>query len=78
VDAEDAGSLSDRLAADEAFTMWSAISLIIFTLLYAPCFVTVVVIGRESGWKWAAFSVVFNTALAYSLATLAFQMGSAL
>lgn len=78
VDAEEPAALSDRLAADPGFNMWSAVSLIIFTILYAPCFVTVVVIGREAGWKWATFSVVFNTALAYSLATLAYQIGTAL
>ncbi|SKA62697.1 ferrous iron transport protein B [Desulfobaculum bizertense] len=78
VDPEAADSLSARLAADPAFTVWSAISLIIFTLLYAPCFVTVVVIAKEAGWKWAAFSVGFNTVLAFSLATLVYQVGSSL
>ena len=61
VDPEEPENLSQRLLADPAFTTWSAIALIIFTMLYAPCFVTVVAIAKESNWKWAAFSVGFNT-----------------
>ncbi|MCW8800909.1 MAG: hypothetical protein OQK71_08300, partial [Desulfobacter sp.] len=42
-----------------------------------PCFVTVVCISRETGsWKWAAFSVGFNTALAFALSVLTYQVGS--
>jgi ferrous iron transport protein B len=54
------------------------LSLIAFVLLYAPCFVTVTVIGREIGWKWAGFSVAFNTILAFTVAALIYQLGSRL
>jgi len=54
-----------------------AFSLIVFTIFYAPCFVAVVCIAKEAGsWKWGAFSVVFNTALAFGLAVLVYQVGS--
>ncbi|MFW6054401.1 MAG: ferrous iron transport protein B, partial [Thermodesulfobacteriota bacterium] len=75
VDSEAAGSLSDRLAADPDFTRVTGLSLMVFVLLYAPCFVTVVAIARESSWKWALFSVVFNTVFAFSLAVAVFQVG---
>ncbi|MBU1002014.1 MAG: ferrous iron transport protein B [Proteobacteria bacterium] len=78
VDPEESESLSNRLAADPGFSSWSAIALIIFTLLYAPCFVAVVAMAKESSWKWAGFSVVFNTLLAYGLAVAAYQIGTAL
>jgi len=52
-------------------------SLIVFTIFYAPCFVAVVCISREAGsWKWGAFSMVFNTLIAFLLAVLVFQLGS--
>jgi ferrous iron transport protein B len=55
------------------------LSLIVFTIFYAPCFVAVVCISREAGsWKWGAFSMVFNTLIAFLLAVLVFQTGSAL
>ena len=56
-----------------------ALSLIIFTIFYAPCFVAVVCIAKEAGsWKWGAFSMVFNTVLAFVLSVLVFQIGTAL
>jgi ferrous iron transport protein B len=76
VDPEEAGSLSARIAADPHWTLPPVLALIIFVLLYAPCFVTVVAMARESSWKWALFAVAFNTVLAYSLAVLVFQVGS--
>lgn len=48
----------------------------IFIMFYAPCFVTVICIARESSWKWGLFSMLFNTALAFSLAVAIFQVGS--
>jgi len=75
VDPEESEGLSGRLAADPAFSVWTALSLIVFTILYAPCFVTVVCIARETSWKWAAFSMAFNTTLAFTAATAVYQIG---
>lgn len=75
--APDGGALlSDRLAEDPEWTFLTAISVIIFVLLYAPCVVTVAVIAKESSWRWAVFAVVFNTLFAFGLATAVFQVGS--
>jgi len=77
VDLEETGSLSERLKSAEGWGPLTAFSLIIFTIFYAPCFVTVVCIAREAGsWKWAGFSVVFNTVLAFGLSVLCYQVGS--
>ncbi|MCP4691209.1 MAG: ferrous iron transport protein B [Desulfobacterales bacterium] len=77
VDPEETGSLSETLAGAPGWSPLVAVSLIIFTIFYAPCFVTVVCISREAGsWKWGAFSMVFNTALAFGLAVLVYQIGS--
>jgi ferrous iron transport protein B len=75
-DPEDAKPLADRLRVDPHWSRLHAVALIVFIMLYAPCFVTVVAIRSEAGsWRWAAFSVVFNTALAYALAVAVFQGG---
>ncbi len=77
VDPEETGSLSDRLRTADGWGPLTAFSLIIFTIFYAPCFVTVVCIAKEAGsWKWAAFSVVFNTTLAFGLSVAVYQVGS--
>ncbi len=76
VDAEESGSLSDALAANPGWSPLTALSLIIFTIFYAPCFVTVVCIVKESGsWKWGLFSMAFNTTVAFVLAALVYQSG---
>jgi ferrous iron transport protein B len=79
VDPEDNESLSQILANDPNWSPLVAMSLIIFTIFYAPCFVSVVCIAKESGsWKWGVFSMTFNTILAFVLATLVFQIGTAI
>ncbi len=78
VDPEEAAPLSHRLAKDSSWSVWTAISLIAFVILYAPCFITVVTIGRELSWKWAAFSVTMNTALAFGISVGIYQVGTLL
>lgn len=77
VNPDDTRSLSQRLKAEEGWGPLTAFSLILFTIFYSPCFVTVVCIARETGsWKWPAFSMVFNTTLALTLSILFYQVGS--
>jgi len=79
VDPEQSRPLSETLANDPNWSPLVALGLIVFTIFYSPCFVSVVCISRESGsWKWGAFAVAFNTLLAFGLAVLIFQIGSAL
>ncbi len=78
VDPDETGSLSKTLAQSPGWSQLTAFALIIFTIFYAPCFVTVVCLSKEAGsWKWGLFSMVFNTALAFTLAVLVFQVGKA-
>ena len=77
VDPEEIGSLSEKLAGSPNWSPLTALSLILFTIFYAPCFVSVVCIVKEAGsWKWGAFSMLFNTALAFFLAFLVYQIGT--
>jgi ferrous iron transport protein B len=79
VDPEESGPLSEKLAETPGWSALTALSLIVFTIFYAPCFVAVVCISREAGsWKWGAFSMVFNTVLAFLISLLVYQIGSAL
>jgi ferrous iron transport protein B len=79
IDPEQSESLSYRLAHAPNWRPLVALSLILFVLFYAPCFASVVCIAKEAGsWKWALFSVVFNTCFAFTLAATVYQVGSAL
>ena len=72
--AENGGaSLSERLANDPSWNQVKGVSLMVFVLLYAPCFVTLVTMAKESSKKWAFFSLVLNTVLAFGLAVIVYQ-----
>ena len=50
-----------------SFTMASAVSFLIFALLYSPCVSTLAVIKREAGKFWFWFSLISQFTIAYSL-----------
>ena len=77
VDPKHSSSLSERLARDPAYTTPAIVSLLLFILLYAPCMVTVVAIGRESNWRWALFVLFGSITFAYTLSVIVYQIGSA-
>lgn len=53
-----------------------AFSYLLFVLLYMPCVATIGVIVKEIGRFWAIFSTVWSVVLAYTAATLCYQLGS--
>ena len=71
---EETASLSQRLLASGDFSTASALAFLVFILLYVPCIATVVAIGSEAGWKWAAASVVYNTAMAWLVAWIVYHI----
>ncbi len=60
------------------YTPLAAFALLVFVLLYVPCMATLGAIKHEFGWKWAATSAVYQTALAWMAAFLIFQGGQLL
>lgn len=59
------------------FTPLSAYAVLVFILIYAPCFATIATIKAETNsTKWAVYSVVSNTIIAYLIALIIFQVGS--
>lgn len=66
---------SGKLAGQKVFTPLVAYAFMIFILLYVPCVATVSAVFKEAGGKWAAFSVLFNTSVAWIVAFLIYQIG---
>lgn len=72
--------LADRLKAPGAdghpdFTPAAALAFMLFILLYCPCIATVTAIARETGsWKYAGFSMIYNTLIAWLVAFVVYQM----
>jgi ferrous iron transport protein B len=79
VESEETTPLAEQLSNDPSWTTLKGVSLIVFILLYAPCFITVIAIARETGsWGWALFSTSFNTTLAFALSVAVYQIGTLL
>lgn len=57
------------------YTPLAAFALLVFVLLYVPCMATLGAIRHEFGWRWAATSAVYQTALAWVTAFIVFQGG---
>lgn len=61
---------------EPVFTTPAALAFIIFILIYFPCIGVVATIKNESGsWKWAAFSVIYTTSLAWVAALATYNIG---
>ncbi|ECW8872846.1 Fe(2+) transporter permease subunit FeoB [Salmonella enterica] len=54
----------------------AAYSYLIFVLLYVPCISVMGAISRESSRGWMSFSILWGLNIAYSLATLFYQVTS--
>ncbi|MBI5238624.1 MAG: ferrous iron transport protein B, partial [Deltaproteobacteria bacterium] len=79
VNRKEAIGLADRLRKEPGWNPLLAFTLIIFVMLYNPCFTTLVVIAKESGkWRWSLFAMIYTTALAYCMALLVHSVGSLL
>jgi ferrous iron transport protein B len=58
------------------FTPVSGFAFMLFVLLYTPCVVALITAVRELGnWKWSVFSVCYQLCLAWTAATLVYQIG---
>jgi ferrous iron transport protein B len=69
-------ALSAALRA--SYTPLTAVALVTFVLLYVPCAATLGAMRHEFGSRWAIFAAGYQLALAWAVAFLVFQAGSAL
>lgn len=63
-------------ALRSVFSTRAALAFLVFVLLYIPCVATLGAIRDEFGGRWAAFSAVYQTAIAWLLATAVYQIGA--
>ena len=62
--------------SDIGFTALNAYSLMVFCLLYVPCIASIAAIKSETkSWKYAIFSIVFQTAVAWVVSFAVYQIG---
>ena len=74
-DGEEEGALEEALLAS-GMTSLSALSMMVFVLLYLPCLATTTAIRKETGSsRWMFFSIGYSTAVAWLGALLVYQGG---
>lgn len=62
-------------AVKNAMTPRSAAAYLIFVLLYFPCLATIAAVRNETGqWRWALFTAVYTTLLAYICSLALYQL----
>ncbi len=78
---ESDATLSSRISAPDPnsgspdFTWASALSFMVFILLYCPCIATIVAVIKETGdWRYGIFSVIYNTAVAWIAAFATYRI----
>ncbi|MGE5376531.1 MAG: ferrous iron transport protein B [Bacteroidota bacterium] len=62
-------------ALQQRFTTLSAVSLLVFVLLYVPCVATLGAIKHEFGSSWAVTSAIYQTGVAWIIAFMIYQGG---
>lgn len=77
--AADGDAESDALQnalRNSGMTPLSALSMMIFVLLYVPCLATIGAITRETGSvKWTLFNIAFTTGVAWMMSFVVYQGG---
>lgn len=70
-----AGSAGLNAAIASNFTILSAISFLVFCLLYTPCFAVIGTQKKEFGGKFALFSALYQIGVAWIVSFLIFNIG---
>ena len=62
---------------NDGITPLIAFSYLLFVLIYFPCIATIAAIKSETGsWKWAMFTALYTTLLAWIISAVFYQTGS--
>ncbi|MDR1761154.1 MAG: ferrous iron transport protein B [Bacteroidales bacterium] len=69
---------SGAKAGQKVFTPLVAYGLMLFILLYFPCIAAMAAIRRESGTKWAIFTALYTTSLAWVVTYIVYNAGNML
>jgi ferrous iron transport protein B len=82
---EEAGSLQKKLKeqtyqsgdrmGQKIFTPLVSFCFMLFILIYFPCVAVIATIKKEASWKWAVFTMVYTTGIAWMVAFITFQVG---
>lgn len=67
--------LGGNMSLADLFTPLSAVAFLCFTLLYMPCVAALAAMKKEMGAKYAFFAITYQTAVAWFVAFLVYNIG---
>lgn len=75
IGSEQEGDALEKALKQSGMTALEALSIMVFVLLYVPCFATVVTIFKETSARWACFNVIYTTMVAWGMSFLVYRTG---
>jgi ferrous iron transport protein B len=63
---------------EKVFSPLTAYCMMLFVLIYFPCVAVIAAVRKESNWKWAVFTMIYTTFIAYTVSFFVYQIGSML
>lgn len=77
--ASDEKNLASSMAEQGGWTLWHALAILVFVVMFPPCLATLIVIRTETGSNaWTAFASLYPIVLGFVLAVCVFQVGQLL
>lgn len=65
-------------AGEKVFTPLKAYTMMVFILLYFPCIAAITAIYKEAGRRWAIFTLLYTTGMAWIMSFIFYHIGSLL
>jgi ferrous iron transport protein B len=75
LDADKTSTGLQKKLQEQTFTPHTAYSFMLFILIYFPCVAALAAIRREGGLKWAIFTALYTTGVAWLVAFAVYQIG---
>jgi len=73
---EDSPKLANRLREESGYSRATALSLMVFVLLYVPCIAATTMFHKEAGaWKWTRFFIIYTMSVAWIMSFIVYRIG---
>ncbi len=75
-ESEESPKLATRLREESGYSRATALSLMVFVLLYLPCFAATAMFHKEAGaWKWTRLFIVYTMSVAWVMSFVVYRLG---
>ena len=73
---EESSKLATRLREESGYSRATALSLMVFVLLYVPCIAATTMFHKEAGaWKWTRLFIIYTMSAAWVMSFIVYRVG---